>query len=643
MSLDLARSRHQAGDFAAAEPIYERILAADPDHSEALFLSGMLAIQTGRAAFGATRLRRATTLAPTHAKAHNALGVALSALGDTAAAIAAFRTAWSLDSDLLDSAHNLARLLAAAGEAEEAERLLRQVVEHRPGDAVALSDLGHLLHSTRPREAEAAFRRAAALAPRLPEPVRNLATILKTEGRDDEARTMAATMEDPLARFMLATTTPAIVAESECLDRVEADYLAALDRVALAAPVSDPLAAFGALGHFYFAYYNRPLKAIHQATASTYRRLCPSLVHLAPHCRRPVRPRARPRVAFVSAHWRDHTIHRLFAGLVTGLAERFEVIAIATPGRDDDAIAALRRRIGFLRLPADLAKARQQLGELEADALVYLDIGMEPFSYFLAHARLAPLQLTTWGHPVTPGLDTIDGFLSAEGLDPPGAEDDHTETLHRLAAPAFFFDRPDIPRRGRTHFGLPETATLYVCPQTLFKLHPEFDRQIGAILDGDSQGRLVLLAGNLPSAKAALETRFARHLGGLTERISFLPALPRADFLGLLGCCDVMLDIPSFSGGNTTLEALAAGLPVITLPGAHLRSRLTAGLLTLAGLEQSIAASPEEYCRLAIDTAHDGSALRAAIAAQAGMLYRRDQAIVDVANQLDRLIHGNRP
>lgn len=636
--LDAARVLHQAGNLSAAEPAYRQIIAAEPGNAEAHFLLGMLAIQTDRVDEGTASLRRAITAAPNHAKAHNALGVACHAQGRMAGAIAAFRTALAIAPDFTEAAHNLARILAATDQKAEAELLLRQIVDRLPGHAAVHSDLGSLYNATqRGQAAEVAFRRALALAPGLPEAARNLAALIKAEGRDQDARELLSQTGDGIARFMLATTNPAILSSASDIPGIEAAYLAALD-AAPGAEVANPLTAFAALGHFYFAYYDRPLRAIHEATASSYRRLCPPLSYTAPHCRNARPKRSRPRVAFISANFHAHTISRLFAGLVTGLAEVFEVIAVAAPGPADQATERLSRAVPFVRLPADLFRARQVVADLEADMVVYLDIGMEPFTYFLAHARLAPLQLVTFGHPVTPGLDTIDGFLSAEYLDPPGAEDDYTEPLYRLPAPAFYFDRPEFQRRDRAHFNFPARARLYVCPQTLFKLHPDFDALMAEILRNDSAGRVVLLAGDVPARKAALERRFARTMPEQAERVIFLPALPRADFLGLLGTADVMLDIPSFSGGNSTLEGLAAGLPVITLPSRHLRGRFTAGLLRLAGLDQGIAQDAADYCHRAIKVAADGAAYRAAIADQAGALYQRRQAVTDLATALENLM-----
>ena len=54
-----------------------------------------------------------------------------------------------------------------------------------------------------------------------------------------------------------------------------------------------------------------------------------------------------------------------------------------------------------------------QIASLRLDVLVFCDIGMDTFSSFLAHSRLAPVQLAFWGHPMTTGLASIDYFISS--------------------------------------------------------------------------------------------------------------------------------------------------------------------------------------------------------------------------------------
>ena len=48
---------------------------------------------------------------------------------------------------------------------------------------------------------------------------------------------------------------------------------------------------------------------------------------------------------------------------------------------------------------------------LKLHVLLYADICMEPFTYFLAFSRLAPVQAVTHGHPSTTGLPELDYFV----------------------------------------------------------------------------------------------------------------------------------------------------------------------------------------------------------------------------------------
>src|SRR5205085_3209381 len=85
-----------------------------------------------------------------------------------------------------------------------------------------------------------------------------------------------------------------------------------------------------------------------------------------------------------------------------------------------------------------------------------------------------------------------------------------------------------------------------------------------------------------------------RHGVDLQERVSFLMAfMPHATYLRLNELCDVMLDTLHWSGGNTSLDALASGLPIVTLPGALMRGRQSQAMLRAIGVPELIARDPE--------------------------------------------------
>src|SRR5262249_35589266 len=81
------------------------------------------------------------------------------------------------------------------------------------------------------------------------------------------------------------------------------------------------------------------------------------------------------------------------------------------------------------------------------DVVIFPDIGMDRFTQAVASVRHAPVQVTTWGHPVTSGMPTIDFFLSADACAPEEAGAHYTEKLVRL------------PRLG-AYLGLPAAATV---------------------------------------------------------------------------------------------------------------------------------------------------------------------------------------
>jgi predicted O-linked N-acetylglucosamine transferase (SPINDLY family) len=75
--------------------------------------------------------------------------------------------------------------------------------------------------------------------------------------------------------------------------------------------------------------------------------------------------------------------------------------------------------------------------------------------------------------------------------------------------------------------------------------------------------------------------------------------LPHDDYLRVNLACDAMLDTLHWSGGNTTLDALACGLPVVTLPGAFMRGRQSSAMLRAVGAAELVASSIDDYRAIA--------------------------------------------
>jgi uncharacterized protein (TIGR03032 family) len=341
------------------------------------------------------------------------------------------------------------------------------------------------------------------------------------------------------------------------------------------------------------------------------------------------RPKGRKiKVGFLSAYFRDHTIGRLNLGRIRGLSrDDFEVTVLALHSSNDSMAQAFRQAADrYVVLKRQVQQARRTIEELGLDILIFADIGMDALTQSLCYSRMASIQASTWGHPDTSGSPAIDYFVSSALAEPDGAQNHYTEKLVELDNLGVYYERPKLhgSKRSKESFGIRADRTIYLCPQTAFKFHPAFDEALRGILHADQSGELLLIEGRVAAWTEALKRRWWRVMPEVMDRVRFLPSLPQPEFLHLLSVADVVLDPYPFCGGNTSYEAFAVGAPVVTYPGEYLRGRLTSAMYKRMGHEELVAASPEDYIRLAVGLGQDPTRnrkLRREISDAAGILF----------------------
>jgi predicted O-linked N-acetylglucosamine transferase (SPINDLY family) len=634
-TLHLAAQHHQAGQLQQAEALYQQVLRAEPDNVKALYFSGGLAYQEGRYGTAVERVGRAIALDKNVPDFHRTLGLALQAMGRFDEAVESYRTALRLGTGNASLHNDLGAAQQALGKLEEAAESYREALRLNPEFAVAYNNLGTALQRQgKFDEAAASYRRALALKPDYVNAIINLGSVYQEEGRLPEAipcfeRALALKPSDGI-RVKLATALPVIMGTKEEVLASRRKFEADIDRLLqenIALP--DPLRETKGTS-FYLTYHGMNDRELHLKLARLYEQACPSLLYVAPHCqagRSPAEGR-KIKIGFVSAHLRNHTIGRLTAGIIANLPRDSFSPRVFSPPRQTDELSR------FIAQGADhavtlspvLEEARKQIAEHELDILFYPDIGMDFFTYFLAYSRLAPVQCVTWGHPVTTGIRNIDYFISGNDLEPEGAEAHYSEKLVRLNSLPTYYHKPTLPEplKDRSHFGLEDGRHIYLCPQTLFKFHPDFDPMLADILRRDPAGQLVLIEGTLPHWTELLSQRFAQSMPDVMARIRFLPSQPTNDFLNLIAVSDVILDPFHFGGGNTAYEALAVGAPIVTWPGAYMRGRVTYACYRKMGVMNCVADSPDQYAELAVRLGCDRSfreEIRAKILASNSALY----------------------
>ena len=181
---------HQSGRLPDAEALYRQILAADPNHPDALHLLGVIAHQLGHHHDAIHLIQHAISLNPNSPDFHSNLGEACRASGLLDNAIAAFQLAVSLNPTFPEAHNNLGNALRDKGHLDDAIAACRRAIALRPTFPEAHNSLGNALRDKgHLDEAIIAFRQAIALKPGFPDAHSNLGNALRDKGRLGEAIT----------------------------------------------------------------------------------------------------------------------------------------------------------------------------------------------------------------------------------------------------------------------------------------------------------------------------------------------------------------------------------------------------------------------------------------------------------------------
>jgi predicted O-linked N-acetylglucosamine transferase (SPINDLY family) len=231
---------------------------------------------------------------------------------------------------------------------------------------------------------------------------------------------------------------------------------------------------------------------------------------------------------------------------------------------------------------------------------------MDKVSAQLAAQRLAAVQCTSWGHPVTSGFPTIDYFISSDLMEPANATVHYAERLIRLPNLSIYCEPSDVRTVSieRAQLGLRDDVVVYWCCQSLPKYLPQFDDVFARIAAEvpDSQFTFIEFGGGRTVTdmfKARLERVFKAAGLNFGDHCVFLPRLAPEYFVAAIGQADVVLDSIGWSGCNSIIESLVHNVPIVTLPGQMMRSRHAAGILNMMGLLETTATTIEEYISIA--------------------------------------------
>ncbi len=585
----------RVGRLDEAAACYQELLGTDAASASVLLNLGIVRTRQGRYADAAEILRAAARAAPQDAGFWARLGAAHLKSDSNKEALAAFDEALRLDGRHARALTGRARALFNLRRGDAAVAAFEAAAAAAPDDATVGFELGLACEQAGNwGGATAAFSRAYVCDP----------TLVK-------------------ARWAELLALPRVyetAAEIGLYRRHWSENLAVLDaelRLATPAEIAAAVAATTSVNSFNLAYHgcdDRPLqerfgRLLHRVATARYPQ------YAAPP-RRHGGARRRPRVGFVSAYLWRHSIWKTHGAWITRTSKDIEKVVYYAGGQWDDCVRQVRDAADIFVHEPRVERLIDVIAGHRPDVLVYLDHGMSSALQLPAALWLAPVQCNGLGHPVTSGLPTMTHALSSALMEPADGETQYSETLVRLPNSASCYASGELleilrklavtrPDDGRVRF---------LCAQMVQKYLPQHDHVLAEIAHRLPAAEFHFIANRSAPILKVFEGRLRRAFAArgldMSSFCRFHPYLDTKDFLTLNLRCDIFLDGTSWSGNNTAHEAIACGLPIVTLPGPLMRARHCFALLRLMEPTAAVAGDLEEYISLAVRLGADAERRR---------------------------------
>lgn len=569
-----AIEHHRAGRLDQAEQLYARVRQVLPNNFEAVQLSGVVALQKGRPAQAAELLFRALKIDPRSAVCAMRLGVALTSSGRLAEAERYSRLAVQLDPRYAEGWSNLATCLKTQDRLHEAIDCHHRALTLKPDFAMGWYNYGLTL-SIFGRFAEAlrAHERALAADPGY------------AKGHYGRAQAYQQSYRIPEA---VAAYDRFLELEPACHEARSYRLLALnnLDTLTRAELFAEHRKYGEAVGRF-------PVPAF-RATLEPDRRL---------------------RVAILSPDLRAHSCAYFLEPILQHLDRgSFELCLYHDHFREDEVSARLKPLAAVWRnfVGQPNAEVERLIRADAPDLLIDLSGHTGLTNRLSIYARhLAPVQINYLGYPNTTGLEAMHYRFTDAVADPVGDADAYaSETLVRFAPCAWTYQAPaDAPAVGPAPAA--ERPVTFGCFNNLGKINDTTLALWGRVLAAVPGSRLLCKGWNLDEETPRRQclARFAA-AGIPAERLELSPRTAGVnEHLLHYHRADVSLDTFPYHGTTTTCESLWMGVPVVTLAGERHASRVGASLLETVGHPEWIAATPDDYVRIAAGLAADRAAL----------------------------------
>ncbi len=624
---NLGNAFKEQGKLDEALESYQQALHLKPDWAQAHYNLGNVLQGQGKLDEAVESYQQALQLQP-DAVIYNNLGNALKQQGKFDKAVESYRQALQLKPDWVQAHYNLGNVFQGQDRLDEAIESYQQALRLKP-DAGIYNNLGNTFQEKGQLEvAIECYQQAISLEPDAAV-YNNLGNALRSKGQLEaglECYQQAIRLEPDFAhaKFNLCMSQlPVIYSSVDEIQFNRDQYQQYLQKLAQSYQIANQeeqvkaAEAVGSCQPFYLAYQGLNDRDLQRTYGEM---ICQLMSSRYPQFSQPkpiatLTTKEKIRVGFVSGFFRYHSNWKIpIKGWVENLdSNKFELFGYHTdPIQDQCTAIAAQAFVKFIQGPLSVEKWSEQIAQDNLHVLIFPELGMDPMTVKLACLRLAPIQMTSWGHPNTSGMSTIDYYLSSDLMEPENAQEHYTEKLVRLPNLSIHYSPVEVERKAvsKTEIGIKDDEIMFWCRQSLFKYLPQHDDVFPRIAQELAKCKFVFISHHQSEQVTDV---FRQRLSRVFEELGlnyqdyciFLPRLDKNTFAGTAAIADVFLDSIAWSGCNSSLEAINYDIPIVTWPGELMRGRHSLAMLKMMGIEEMIAATKDEYVKIAVCLGQD--------------------------------------
>lgn len=354
------------------------------------------------------------------------------------------------------------------------------------------------------------------------------------------------------------------------------------------------------------------------------------------------------KIGFISNNFRNHSVARDRTGVIKNLSKDiFDIHIIYFNIYKDDIYFANLWNSGCknILLTGNFDNYIKQIEDLNLNILIYCDIGMQEETFMLAHCRLAPIQLTTWGHSETSGIDTIDYYISSSLYENVDCYNHYSEKLilHKSLC-TFYYDKYyDISYKLRDkNFKLDLNNTKYLLySQYLHKISEHDFNLFIDIFNKISNIKIVFINGtNIKDNIIKINNK----LNNYKNRYIITNSLQTGNFYQVIKDSFLLLDSYPHGGCNTSLEAFYFNKIILTKPSQFLRGRFTLGFYKKMGMSDCIMNNNNDFVELIkkfLESNIYKESIESKINKNKYLLYNDFESVYEWSNTLENLFKSN--